>query len=161
MENDNADLIIWLTSLGTRRVSHVRKSQHFIIDLISLHPSTSSNGHGNSSTLKVQTIQVTTMKLPYRRPRFIEIHDQFWCPPLIRQQVQTILTFLWLHRIPYFQTSAPFLYATDILQRLVKSIEEEQGSLTPTLSSQRGKLRIVDCCSGGGGPMPRIEWLIK
>lgn len=88
------------------------------------------------------------MQLPWSRPRLFEICDQPWCPDIIRQAVQSNLTFLWTHRIPPFQARAPYERVTEILDELVDELGNEQ-------------VRIVDCCSGGGGPMPAIERSIK
>ncbi|EIW66592.1 hypothetical protein TREMEDRAFT_34976 [Tremella mesenterica DSM 1558] len=83
------------------------------------------------------------MQLPYGRPRLLEISDQSWCPTFIRQPVQDFLTFLWEHRLPLTQPRSPHLGVVDVLERVVNELE--------------GKLRIVDCCSGAGGPMPIVE----
>jgi hypothetical protein len=101
------------------------------------------------------------MKLPYNRPRLIEIHDQPWCPAPIRQHVQSVLTFLWLHRIPPFQSKAPYEPAADLLEQLLREIEEDESGSGASGTSGKGRLRVVDCCSGAGGPMPRIERRVK
>lgn len=96
------------------------------------------------------------MRLPYSRPRLIEIHEQPWCPSYIRQPVQEVLTFLWTHRIPPFQTQAPYEAVVEELDRIVNQIEKEDEA-----SGEQQELRIVDCCSGAGGPMPLVEQKLK
>ena len=108
------------------------------------------------------------MQLPYRRPRLIEVHDQQWWPPWMRDHLTGMLTFLWNHRIRPFQAQAPYQLAATALEDLINEIES-----TPSRSSgdpekddeterqRRGGLRVVDCCSGAGGPMPFIERQIK
>lgn len=98
------------------------------------------------------------MSMSISRPRLFEIADQPWCPAFIRAHTQAVLTFLWVHRIPPFQSRAPYERAADVLDSLIRHVEEEQGS-----RSEKGKdkLRVVDCCSGAGGPMPLIERKIK
>ena len=87
------------------------------------------------------------MHLPYNRPRLIEIHEQPWCPSYIRQPIQTFLTFLWTRRIPLVQSRAPYEAVVDLLGRAI----DQAG----------GDVRIVDFCSGAGGPMPAIEKRLK
>lgn len=103
------------------------------------------------------------MQLPYRRPRLLEFHDQPWCPPVLRQHIQALLTLLWVHRIPPFQSRAPYELASDHLEQVVREIEDSHGSSSPAEKSNapRGRIRVVDCCSGAGGPMPSIERRVK
>ncbi len=96
------------------------------------------------------------MELPYNRPRFIEIHEQSWCPAFIRQAVQNMLTHMWTHRIPPFEKLAPYEAVADILERVCDQVEEEDD-----ISDEKRPLGIVDCCSGAGGPMPVIERRLK
>lgn len=96
------------------------------------------------------------MGLPYARPRFFEICDQPWCPVYVRQPIQQMLTFLWLHRIPPFQLRAPYEPVVDIMDRILADVEHEDQEL-----DEDRQIRIVDCCSGGGGPMPLIERKLK
>lgn len=92
------------------------------------------------------------MHLPWSRPRLFELADQPLCPSLVRQAVQSTLTFLWTHRIPPFQSQALYERVAEILEELVDELQLQDEELG---------LRIVDCCSGGGGPMPAIEGRIK
>lgn len=94
------------------------------------------------------------MHLPWTRPRLFELADQPFCPSPVRQAVQANLTFLWTHRIPPFQIRAPYERVAEILAELVCDIEDQDEDGT-------SGLRIVDCCSGGGGPMPAIEKRLK
>ncbi|ORY24396.1 hypothetical protein BCR39DRAFT_566630 [Naematelia encephala] len=93
------------------------------------------------------------MYLPYSRPRLIEIHEQAWCPPSIRRPIQTMLAFLWTHRIAPFQARAPYEAVVDIVQRVLLDIEDEDERD----QEDRGTLQLLDCCSGAGGPVPAIE----
>lgn len=97
------------------------------------------------------------MQLPYNRPRLLEVHDQPWCPVEIRQHIQAILTFLWTQRIPLFQAKAPYERAAQALEDVVREIEDRDAAG----EEKTGRLRVVDCCSGAGGPMPSIERRVK
>lgn len=105
------------------------------------------------------------MQLPYNRPRLIEIADQTWCPPFIRRATQDQLTWLWTHRIPFFQSAAPYLGVVDILERVIRELEledDEAGDWTTGNELiKKQPLRIVDCCSGSGGPLPLVELHLK
>ena len=96
------------------------------------------------------------MKLPYGRPHLFEFHDQPWCPPSITAQAQAILTFLWTHRIWPFQSRAPYEGAADLLADLIQELEYDNGG-----EKGKRKLKVVDCCSGAGGPIPMVESEIK
>ncbi|KAK4688067.1 hypothetical protein P7C73_g2033, partial [Tremellales sp. Uapishka_1] len=93
------------------------------------------------------------MYLPYSRPRLIEIHEQTWCPPFLRQSVQVMLTAVWTTRVPPFQSLAPYEAVSDTLESLIADIETEDA----TSGEKMDRLRIVDFCSGAGGPMAAIE----
>ena len=99
------------------------------------------------------------MRLPYNRPHLMEFHDQPWCPNFIRAHCQAILTFIWTHRIPPFQLAAPYEGASMVLEGLVREVEDEDGEYGR--AKKKGKLRVVDCCSGAGGPLPMIERRVK
>jgi len=108
------------------------------------------------------------MQLPYRRPRFIEVHDQEWCPPWMRDHLTGMLTYLWNHRIPPFQPQAPYQLAATALEGMINEIEatpvRASGDPEKDAEADRqrcGGLRVVDCCSGAGGPMPLIERQLK
>ncbi|GFZ42620.1 hypothetical protein JCM24511_00337 [Saitozyma sp. JCM 24511] len=88
----------------------------------------------------------------YWRPWLFEFHDQTWFSPELRQHIQNLLAFLWTHRILPFQTKAPYVRATAVLERVIEEIEEEDR-----MYHEDKPLRIVDCCSGAGGPMPAVE----
>ncbi|ORX33676.1 hypothetical protein BD324DRAFT_610525 [Kockovaella imperatae] len=97
------------------------------------------------------------MKLPYNRPHFFEFHDQPWCPPTVTAQAQAILTFLWTHRIPPFQSRAPYHGAADVLSGLIRELEGDKKAQ----EKGKGRLKVVDCCSGAGGPIPAIERVVN
>jgi len=65
-----------------------------------------------------------------RRRQWIEVHDQSWFPPSIRDLVTDTLQFLW----NFFDFYGP------IAPRLRRALQES------------GTHRILDLCSGGGGP---------
>jgi hypothetical protein len=92
----------------------------------------------------------------YWRPWLFEFHDQTWFSPELRQHIQNLLAFLWTHQILPFQTKAPYVRATAVLERVIEEIEEEDR-----MYHEDKPLRIVDCCSGAGGPMPAIERTLK
>jgi hypothetical protein len=108
------------------------------------------------------------VQLPYIRPRLFEIADQPWCPVPIRQQVHQILTFLWLHRIPPFQSRAPYEIVSEVLERVVREVEEEDAAREGSEvghpngdGEKQGGLKVLDFCSGAGGPMPSVERRLK
>jgi hypothetical protein len=76
-----------------------------------------------------------------RRVQLIEIHDQAWFPSFLRNQVTDDLQVLLNIGKPY----------RDILAQLRKGIERS------------GEDRVLDLCSGAGGPWPwlaqALEWL--
>jgi hypothetical protein len=90
------------------------------------------------------------MELPYDRPRFIEFHEQPWVPSFIRRPVQDTLTTVWHTKFPPFQWEAPYEAVANVLGEIVEGLEDSGGPL-----------RIVDCCSGAGGPMPAVERKMK
>jgi hypothetical protein len=69
-----------------------------------------------------------------RRRQWIEIHDQPWCPNSLRDFVTDTLQFVW----NFFDLYEP------IVPRLRSAVLET------------GTPRIVDLCSGGGGPWLRL-----
>lgn len=106
--------------------------------------------------------------IPYARPRLIEFHEQPWFPSFLRQPIQNMLTAVWITRFPIFQKLAPYEAVSDVLEKVVDEIEWEDR--LPLLDGEgfgsgsgkwRGRMRIVDCCSGAGGPMPTIEKRLK
>lgn len=108
------------------------------------------------------------VQLPYIRPRLFEIADQPWCPVPIRQQVHQILTFLWLNRIRPFQTRAPYEIVSEVLERVVREVEEEDAARDAAAAGyangngeKRSELKVLDFCSGAGGPMPSVEQTLK
>ncbi|ODN80677.1 hypothetical protein L202_02851 [Cryptococcus amylolentus CBS 6039] len=93
------------------------------------------------------------MPLPYGRPWLLEISDQPWCPPYLRDPVRDMLTFLWTHRVPPFQHRAPYEGAVEVLNQVVDEIETYDRD-----NGIRGEtMRIVDFGSGAGGPVRKVE----
>lgn len=100
-------------------------------------------------------------ELPYRRPWLFEFHDQPWFPDHLRQHTQNLLTFLWVTWLPPFQLKAPYVAASDILDRVIRDIEAEDLLVQRQSGETMEGLRVVDCCSGAGGPVPALEQKIK
>ena len=69
-----------------------------------------------------------------RRFHLVEIEDQSWCPRALRDAMTDYLRFV-MERFAPYRASAPLLAGA--LRRL-------------------GEARIVDLCSGGGGPWPDL-----
>ncbi|OCF34743.1 hypothetical protein I316_03787 [Kwoniella heveanensis BCC8398] len=98
------------------------------------------------------------MKLPYSRPWLLEIADRPSCPPTVREGVQNLLTFMWVHRIPPFQGRAPYVGACEVLERILREIEQENadedeaegvgmqadGSLSTSTSTPSGTIQDHD-----------------
>ena len=101
------------------------------------------------------------MHLPYSRPRLLEFHEQTWCPAYIRDPTVAHLSWLWKHRIPPVQPYAPYEVAADVLEDLVRDIESEDARLGVEAKDEDDRLRVVDFCSGAGGPIPAIERRLK
>jgi hypothetical protein len=69
-----------------------------------------------------------------RRRQLIEIHEQRWCPDSLRDAVTDTLQFLW-NLVDCYEPIVP---------RLRRALQET------------GTCRVVDLCSGGGGPWRRL-----
>jgi hypothetical protein len=69
-----------------------------------------------------------------KRIHFLEIHDQRWCPPSLRDALTRFLSFFIFWGRPYFPV-APLLAKT---------------------FNQTGTRTVLDLCSGGGGPWPNL-----
>jgi hypothetical protein len=74
-----------------------------------------------------------------RRAQLIEIEDQPWCPRSLRDAVTDYLGFV-------LERFAPYAAAAPLLVRVL---------------DQLGETRIVDLCSGGGGPWPDLLRRLK
>ena len=105
------------------------------------------------------------MRLPYDRRRFIELHEQPWLPDYIRQPVQDFLTIVWLTKVPILQQSAPYEAVEDALNEIIEELDgddtKDHSTAGGSGNGEENVLRIVDCCSGAGGPMPAIERNLK
>ncbi|WVW80087.1 hypothetical protein I302_102060 [Kwoniella bestiolae CBS 10118] len=113
------------------------------------------------------------MKLPYNRPWLMEISDHPSCPESVRVGVQKMLTFLWLNRIMPFQWQAPYELAAEVLERVIREIEEDEGEQSMGNGNGHGHgdgvangngsgdktspIKVIDFCSGAGGPIRKIE----
>ena len=97
------------------------------------------------------------MQLPYARPRLMELHEQTWLPSIIRQPIQNMLTAVWITPFPIIQSLAPYEAVADTLENMVNAIEQEDR----VEGVVNNPMRIVDCCSGAGGPMPAVEKRLK
>ncbi|KAL0242359.1 hypothetical protein I308_105988 [Cryptococcus tetragattii IND107] len=98
------------------------------------------------------------MPLPYNRPWLMEIADQQWCPPYLRIPAYEMLAYIWTHRIPIFQSKSPYERAAQVLERIIESVNSEDGRLGGSL--RNGDVRVVDFGSGAGGPLRKIErWI--
>ena len=91
---------------------------------------------------------------PTRR-HFIEIHDQPWCPDVVRNAVVNILRQGWT--LPYTpdvvrRHLAPVYTLVPVLRGILDR--------TPNVSGGDGDRRIVDLCSGMGGPMIDVARLM-
>ena len=85
----------------------------------------------------------------------IEIHDQAWCPSVIRTSVVDTLRRGWtLPMLPLAVRKhvAPVYTLAPVLKSIVDK--------TTTADSSSGSRRIVDLCSGMGGPMVEIARLL-
>ncbi|WWC68690.1 uncharacterized protein I206_102624 [Kwoniella pini CBS 10737] len=86
------------------------------------------------------------MRLPYNRPWLIELADHSSCPHSIREGVQKMLTFMWLNRIFPFQNQAPYILASNVLERVINEIEfedqQKQQIETETVTGTKTGRRI-------------------
>jgi hypothetical protein len=79
-----------------------------------------------------------------------EIHDQHWCPPLIRNEVTLTLRNLWCMPVArwiedWIGFRAPYKVVGDAL---INSLWDMEG--------HRHGYTVVDICSGSGGPIPKV-----
>ncbi|KAI9758064.1 MAG: hypothetical protein M4579_003195 [Chaenotheca gracillima] len=81
------------------------------------------------------------------RIHFLELNDQTWVPPYIRQKVQDCLTLAWTLKLPLIQSSSPAqLVSSTLLRILGRNVTDYV---------------FVDFCAGAGGPTPTIERLLN
>jgi len=73
------------------------------------------------------------------RVHFFEIHDTWWCPTIFRNYLTEYLLFSW-HFCNYYTLVVP------VLSRALRD---------------SGSSKIVDLCSGSGGPLPAIQEALK
>src|SRR5262245_24048434 len=74
-------------------------------------------------------------RLSMRRMHLIEIHEQPWCPPSLRDALTDYLQFAIESGNPYGA----------IVERLKQSVLRARAT------------RVIDLCSGGGGPWRRLH----
>jgi len=73
------------------------------------------------------------------RIHFVEIHDTEWCPDLFRNYLRDYLAFAWSF-LNYYTVVVP------VLSRFLKMTKSD---------------KILDLCSGSGGPLPLIQKALK
>ncbi len=91
------------------------------------------------------------------RSRLIEIHEQPWTPACIRQPIQECLSLAWTLRFWPVQRRSPAEVAVEVLEEVVQRV----GGRGEGEAEDEEPMRIVDFCSGAGGPVPTIERMIK
>lgn len=81
-----------------------------------------------------------------------------------------MLTAAWTIRFPVLQQLAPYQAVADTLEQIVEGLEEDDREGGEGMDHSGGSgsgstmddgVKVVDCCSGAGGPMPAIEKRIK
>ncbi|WWD16553.1 hypothetical protein CI109_100980 [Kwoniella shandongensis] len=89
------------------------------------------------------------MHLPTQRPWLISPLDPTFCPPYLSTPIHTLHNFLWTHRLfAFLQKCAPYELASEVLENLVDSIEEEDRKRDEEGEKRREGLRVVDFGSG-------------
>jgi hypothetical protein len=83
-------------------------------------------------------------------------------PFLVKQCAQNTLTKHWTQRIPLLQPQSPAELAATVILDVFRSIEESSSSPSSDGEGQgeegsAAKWKVVDFCSGSGGPIPHIE----
>ncbi|KAM0719731.1 hypothetical protein Q7P37_003864 [Cladosporium fusiforme] len=89
-------------------------------------------------------IDIFNFTLPVRLHLF-EFCDLPFVPFAVKQCAQNTLTAHWTQRIPFLQERAPAKLAADLIDEVFHAIEGD------------GLWKVVDFCSGSGGPTPHIE----
>ncbi|EME50265.1 hypothetical protein DOTSEDRAFT_122382, partial [Dothistroma septosporum NZE10] len=72
-----------------------------------------------------------------------------------RNDLQDTLSARWTHRIPFLQKRCPAEIVADIINETLRDLSKS----SPNSTSDQWK--IIDFCSGSGGPIPLIESLIN
>lgn len=72
-------------------------------------------------------------------------------PFLVKQCAQNTLEKHWTQRIPILQLRAPAKLAADVIGEVFKAIESDDDG------GGRDRWKVIDFCSGSGGPTPSIE----
>ncbi len=96
------------------------------------------------------------MSSPYTtRSRLIEIHELPSTPSFLRQPIQEFLHLAWVLRFWPIQRQSPAELVVGVLEGIVGRLNGRDNS------GKELSMRIVDLCSGAGGPIPHIEKIIK
>ena len=86
---------------------------------------------------------------PHLRRRFIEIHEQPWTPSYIRRPVQEFLSLGWQLKWWPLQSKSPAELAAEVIDDILERISGDKD------------VKVIDFCSGAGGPIAAVEKTIK
>jgi len=79
-------------------------------------------------------------------------------PFLVKQCAQNTLTKHWTTRIPLLQTQSPAELASAVILDVFRALESSSPSTSPKAQQENNnEWKVVDFCSGSGGPIPHIE----
>jgi hypothetical protein len=78
-------------------------------------------------------------------------------PFLIKQCAQNTLTKHWTTRIPLLQPQSPAELASAVILEVFRVIESSEGGPNHNNNNDNNSWKVVDFCSGSGGPIPHIE----
>ncbi|OQO12992.1 hypothetical protein B0A48_02456 [Cryoendolithus antarcticus] len=90
------------------------------------------------------------LPLPGGRWHLFEICD-LPLPPFLQSALQETLTTQWTTRLPYLQTVPPATHAAKLVAELLTSLTSTSGP----------NWKVIDFCSGSGGPTPFIELTVN
>nr|OQO28895.1 hypothetical protein B0A51_03222 [Rachicladosporium sp. CCFEE 5018] len=90
------------------------------------------------------------LRLPGTRWHLFEICD-LPLPPFLQSALQETLTTQWTTRLPYLQTVPPATHAAKLVAELLTSLTSTSGP----------NWKVIDFCSGSGGPTPFIELTVN
>ncbi|EMC95459.1 hypothetical protein BAUCODRAFT_542157 [Baudoinia panamericana UAMH 10762] len=96
-------------------------------------------------------IDLFNFRVPGRRWQLFEISDLDITPTFVKHCCQNTLTAQWTQRMPIVQQQAPAELAAAALCTAFDTIEDIDTA----------DWRVIDFCSGGGGPVPVIERLFN
>lgn len=133
------DKPVWSLPRRICRGSHSRKQSS---PMLSRQLTSAFQGVGGSclsgaiSTCTSQTLQNVVIQRAYNRNSV---------PSIIKHLCQNTLTAHWTQRLPIIQSQPPAALAADLLSSLLTSVDDPSY------------WKIIDFCSGAGGPTPYIE----